>query len=128
MLTKKQLLTTAILVTILVLLVSQWITILNKNYVVKWHHITALVFFIPLPFLLFKNYKWAVIGTGIYLILGFLRLLTLTSGITTSTIRLLQVNLPGFNLLSLGLFVLFFLLHMDIIINLYLDHKERKRT
>jgi hypothetical protein len=123
---KKIILTAIVLAIISWFLIKAWITILSENYIVKWQHLTGLLFFLPLPILLLKNYKAAVLGTGIYLVLGFLRLLSLTAGITTSSITIAGLETPGFNWLSLGLFVLFFILHLDILIEIQLDYKERK--
>jgi hypothetical protein len=123
---RKIILTASVLAIISYFLVNTWITILNENYLVKWHHLTSLIFFLPLPILLFKNYKAAVLGTGIYLILGICRLVSLTAGISTSSITIAGLETPGFNWLCLGLFVLFFILHLDILIDMQLDYKERK--
>jgi hypothetical protein len=123
---KKIILTAIVLAIISYSLIDGWITIFNENYIVKWQHLTGLLLFLPLPVLVFKNYKAAVLGTGIYLILGFLRLLSLTAGISTSSITIAGLETPGFNWFSLGLFVLFFILHLDILIEIQLDYKERK--
>jgi hypothetical protein len=123
---KKNILTSVVLAIISYFLIDAWITILGKNYIVKWQHLTGLVFFLPLPILLFKNYKAAVLSTGIYLLLGIFRLLSLTADISTSSITIAGLETPGFNWLCLGLFVLFFVLHLDVLIEIQLDYKERK--
>jgi hypothetical protein len=125
---KKIILTASVLTIISYFLIDAWITILSENYIVKWQHLTGLLLFLPLPVLLFKNYKVAVLGTGIYLVLGLFRLLSLTAGITTFSITIAGLETLGFNWLSLGLFVLFFMLHLDILIEIQLDYKEEKRN
>lgn len=123
---KKIILTAIVLVIITYFLAETWITIFRENYIVKWQHLTGLLLFLPLPVLLFKNYKVAVLGTGIYLILGLFRLLSLTAGISTASITIAGMEISGFNWLALGLLILFFTLHLDVLIDMQLDYKESK--
>jgi hypothetical protein len=76
--------------------------------------------------LLFRNYKAAVLGTGLYLLLGFSRGLSLTADLITDTVSIAGLKSPNFNLLSLGLLLLFLILHMGILIDMQLDYKERQ--
>jgi hypothetical protein len=124
---KKIILSAIVLAIISYFLIAAWITILSENYIVKWQHLTGLLLFLPLPVLLFKNYKAAVLGTGIYLILGFLRLLSITAGISSSSITIAGLETPGFNWLSLGLFVVFFILHLDVLIEIHWIIKKEKQ-
>jgi hypothetical protein len=123
---KKILLTSIILLIIVCYLTTSWITITRKNYVVQWQHITALLLFIPLPVLLFKNYNVAVISTGVYLLLGIFRVLSLTAVIETGFIRVAGLNISGFNWLPLGLFMLYAILHLGILFEMQLDYKENR--
>jgi hypothetical protein len=123
---KKFILTSLVLLAIACFLITSWITIINENYIVKWRHITALALFIPLPILLFRRYNLAVLGTGIYLLLGLFRVITLTAGISTGSLGIGGIEISGFNWLCLGLFILFLILHLDILIDMQLDYKERR--
>jgi hypothetical protein len=63
-------------ITIIVLIIAAyiiycWVTLFTGNFIINWRHYTGLILFIPLPVLLFKNTKAAIIGTGIYLLLIF---------------------------------------------------------
>lgn len=118
--------TAFVLLIIAYYLITAWITIFNDGYLVKWQHITAVLLYIPLPILLFKNYKVAVLGTGIYLLVGLLKGLSLTVGISTGTFSYLGLEISGFNWLSLGLLVLHLILHVDILIEIQLDYRESK--
>jgi hypothetical protein len=120
------LLTSAILLIIGYYLVSAWITIVEEHDVVQWQHVTAVLFFLPLPILLFKNYKAAVIGTGIYLLIGVLKGLSFTAGLETDTITIAGLTTPAFNMSALELLILFAILHIVVLINMYLDYKENK--
>ena len=123
---KKIILTAVVLAIISYFLIDTWVTILRENYVVKWQHLTGLLFFLPLPVLLFKNYKATVLGTGCYLISGLFRLLSLTAGISTASITIAGLEISGFNWLALGLLILFSILHVDVLIDMQLDYKESK--
>jgi hypothetical protein len=85
-----------------------------------------LILFLPLPVLLFKNYKAAVLGTGIYLLLGLFRALSLTAALSTGSLTLAGLEISGFNWLPLGLLLLFIILHIGILIETQLDYKESK--
>lgn len=123
---KKIILTAIVLVIISYYLVNGWVTIFKEGYVAQWQNFAGLLFFIPLPFLLFKHYKAAVLGTGIYLVLGLFRALSLTAEISTTSVTIVGLTISGFNWLSLGLLLLFLLLHIDILIEMQLDYKESK--
>jgi hypothetical protein len=123
---RKVILTATVLVLISYFLIDTWITIFRENYIVKWQHLTGLLLFLPLPVLLFRNYKAAVLGTGIYLMLGLFRLLSLTAGISTASITIAGLEISGFNWLALGLLILFCILYVDVLIDMQLDYKECK--
>ena len=115
-----------VLVTIGCFLINAWIAILKESYTVKWQHLAGLLLFLPLPLLLFRSYKLAVLGTGIYLLLGLFRLLSLTAGVSTGFFTIAGLEISGFNWLPLGLLILFFILHLDVLIDMRLEYKERK--
>ena len=92
----------------------------------------ALALFVGLIFLFFKNFKKAILGTGLYLILGTCNLLALTPSVTTNSYGLkigsLEVWTPTFQLLSFVLLLLFFFLNFDTITNIDLDYTEEKKN
>jgi hypothetical protein len=122
----KIILTAIVLVIIGYFLINAWLTIFEENYIIKWQHLTGLLLFLPLPVLLFKNYRAAVLGTGIYLLLGLFRALSLTAALSTGSLRIAGMEISGFNWLSLGLLLLFIILHLGILIEMQLDYKESK--
>jgi uncharacterized membrane protein len=122
----KIILTAIVLAIIGYFLIDGWVTILEENYVAKWQNFTGLIFFVPLPILLFWNHRAAVLGTGIYLLLGLCRALSLTAEISTGSVTIAGLTISGFNWLSLGLLVLYFILHITILIDMQLDYKESK--
>lgn len=108
-------------------IVYSWTKILATDDIATWQHYIALGLFAMLVILYFKNIKSTIIATGIYLILGTFTLLSLTPGISKSWLRIGPIETPHVNLLSLGLFVLYFILNQDHLIDMYLDYKETRQ-
>jgi hypothetical protein len=81
--------------------------------------------FLILVFLFFISRIWVTLTTGIYLILGISIVLSLTPAVNTAGVIIMSVSSPGVNLLSSGLFMLYFVLNMDSLIEIWLDYKER---
>ena len=111
-------------------LIYSWIIILSTEVVATWRHYLAAVLFFVLIFSILKNFKWTILATIIYLILGTCNLLTLTPSVTTNSygakIGSIEMWTPSFQILSFGLLVLFLILNFDTLINMYLDYKETK--
>jgi hypothetical protein len=109
-------------------LLKCWIVILSSNYFATPRHYLGLILFSVLLFVLLKDEKRAILGLGIYLLLATFNLLAITPVITTSwiTIGSSDLTTPPVQLLSLGLFVLYFTLTMDVLIDIQLDKKEAK--
>lgn len=122
----KLLRTGIILLVIAAYITNTWIVICNNSYVIKWQHLTAVLLFIPLPFLVVKKYELAVLGTVIYLFLGLIKCLSLTAAISTGTLSYLGLEITGFNWLCFTLLLIFIVLHLDILSDIQLDYKERK--
>ena len=113
------------------LIIYSWIIILFTNVMATWQHWTALLLFIVIAFLFFKNFKWAVLATGVYLILGTINLLSLTPSVITNTygikIGSVEIWTPSLQLLSFGLLVLFAILNFDTLTDMYFDFTEKKK-
>ncbi|KAA5532273.1 hypothetical protein F0919_15870 [Taibaiella lutea] len=124
---RKKVISTAIILSIIgCLLIFSWTMILVDNYVIRWRNVTGLILFIPLPILIIKKYSLVVLATGIYLLLGSFRLLSLVPGVWESSVSVGKFEISGFDWLSLVLLILYFILHIDILINIELDYKERR--
>jgi hypothetical protein len=112
------------LLTIAGLLIYSWLKILSTDFIATWQHYLALGLFSVLLFLLIKNFKAAVIATGLYLLLATFTVLSLTPEVTASWLRIGSIDTPHINLLSFGLLILFFVLNLNRLIDIYLDYKE----
>ncbi|MFT3702140.1 MAG: hypothetical protein QM802_07210 [Agriterribacter sp.] len=108
------------------LLIYGWTIILSTDIVATWRHYVGLGLFLVLIFLYFQNFKWTIPGTGLYLLLATINLLSMTAEIKTSWITIGPVSTPPIQLLSLGLFVLFGFLNFTPLTEMYLDYKEAK--
>jgi hypothetical protein len=116
------------LVIIGILLAFCWTIILTSEILATWRHYVGLILFIGLMILFFKSIAKATVATGFYLLLGTFNVLALTAEINTSWFRIGPIETPPFQLLSLGLLVLYSILNIDQLINNYLDYKERKQV
>jgi hypothetical protein len=114
------------------LLIYSWTIILFTDVEATWRHCLALVLFVGLIYLFFKNFKKTVLGTGLYLIFGTCNLLTLTPSVTTNSYGLrigtLELWTPTFQLLSFGILLLYFILNFDTLINIRLDYIEARQA
>jgi hypothetical protein len=110
------------------LLLYSWIIILSTDALATWRHYVGLALFLILTFFYFKSYKLAVVGTGIYFLLATFNVLSMTAKISTSWLRIGPVETPPVQLLSLGLFILFAILNIDTLIDIYLDYKEARQA
>lgn len=126
--TKKKVLLLIPLLIIGGLIAYTWITLFGEDYTPIWRHYVALGLFVVLVFLFVKNFTKAVLATGLYLILGTCNLLTLTASTVWNSFGVnvgsAEIWTPSFQLLSFGLFVLFFILNFDTLTDIYLDYKE----
>ncbi|AXY76138.1 hypothetical protein D3H65_20040 [Paraflavitalea soli] len=107
-----------------------WSIILTGPIEAMVQHYVGLFLFIVLICLFVRRFKLAVIGTGIFLVLGTFNLLTLTPallgtyfGLDLGTVKLMT---PEFQPLSFGIFVVYGILNIDQLIEMYLDYKEAK--
>jgi len=108
-------------------LVFTWVTIFSANYVARWQHYVAVLLFAIVLFFYFRNFKLALLSTGIFLLIGMLGGLSLTPDVSKSYIRIGPLTSPDFNELCLGLFVLNAIMNASALIDLYLDYQERKQ-
>jgi hypothetical protein len=105
-----------------------WTIILTTETLATWRHYLGLVPFIPIAFFIFKNNLIIVtLLTGIYLLLATFNLLAITPTIFTGGIRIGPISTPPIQLISLGIFVLYFCLNMNFLIDIHLDYKEAKQ-
>lgn len=111
------------------LLLFCWTTILTSEILATWRHYVGLVLFVPIIILFFRNFKIAVIATGLYLLLATFNLLAVTPAITTSWINIGSdgIHTPPVQLASLGILVLYFVLNLDTFIDIQLDYREDKK-
>ena len=129
---KKRIILAAVCVIITAcLLVHSWTTMLIQGYTLNWRNITAIVLFVPIPYLLYKNHRHAALFTAVYLLLATMNVISLVPGVSSSYIGIGSVEIGGFNWTGLGLLILHGILNIDTFIDIQLDYareKERKRT
>ena len=113
------------------MIINSWIIILTTDILPVWRHYTAILLFLPLPYLFFKSLKTIILGTGLFLIAGIFNVYTLTTDVVTDIfgIRIgsLELNTLGFQPWALKLFIVYGILNFSPLINYYLDYRESKR-
>lgn len=111
------------------LLIYTWSIIIFTDIVAVWRHYVGLSLFLPLPYLLFKNFKTGLFATGIYLVLGTFNLFSVTPSITTSIFGLkivsIDLSTPPLQLLTLGLLILYCVLNFNSFVTIYVDYKVK---
>lgn len=107
-------------------LVYCWTVLLINNFIPSWKHYVALGLFIIIILLAWKRIISLMISLGIYLLFASFHLISLSYNQSVFVFGSLdsQYN-PRFQLLSLALFVLYFILNLDSLIEWDLDRKER---
>jgi hypothetical protein len=105
---------------------SSWIKFMNSQYMPQWQHYVALTGTILIIVLLFTNRRICFIATGLFLLLGIFRCLSLTTVVVTNMVGVGNLVSPGFNALCLGLFVLYVVLNVDAMADLYQDIRQPK--
>jgi hypothetical protein len=101
-----------------------WIT----DFVATWRHYVGIILYLITVVVFFKGLRLAAFIVGLYLILGTFNLLAITPEIKTSWINIGPLSTPPVQLLSLGLFILYFILNFNSLIEYYLDYKEAKQA
>ena len=110
------------------LLLYCWTVFIFTKTLATWRHYVGYLLFIPLVFLFFKSLPKVTVGLGIYLLLATFNLLSITPAITTTWLNIgsSRLHTPPVQVSSFGLFVLYFIINLDSLINIQLDHKEVK--
>jgi hypothetical protein len=113
------------------LILYTWNTLLIEGYIPIWKHYIALCLFAFLIYLFLKDFRKAVVATGIYLLLGTCNLLSLTPSTVWNSYGLrvgsAEIWTPSFQFLSFGIMILFVILNFDILTDIYLDYKEARQ-
>lgn len=110
-------------------LLYTWYQIIFTTHWATWRHYTGIILFAPVVYFLFTSYKKALLATGIYLILGTLNLLAITQDILLSwgfNISSLRISLPVFQPALFFIFMLYFILNFDMLVEMKLDNEDAK--
>jgi len=102
------------------------IIFLTDSYIASWPQYLAFVLLIANGAVYFYQFKYGVLGTGVLLVVAMFARISFFPWIATWGIRIV-IDLPKFEPNMLGLFVLYFLLNFNMLMNWYLDVKEAGR-
>lgn len=116
------------LAVIAAMLVYCWATFLTTDLIASWRHYAGIILYLLTVLVFFRNLRWATFIVGVYLLLATFSLLGFTPAIETSWVSIGPVSTPPVQLFSLGLFVFYFVLNLNAMIEYYLDYKEAKQV
>lgn len=128
---KPQILLLIPLAIVAIITLYSWGVILLGPIAASWQQYAASVFLILLAVLFIKRFKSAVIGTGIFLLLGTANLLVFTPSFRTDSlgVRLgsLEIYTPQIQPTSLVILIVYLVLNFDTLTEIYLDYQEDKK-
>jgi hypothetical protein len=116
------------IITIAAALIYSWSIIFYSKIIPTLRHYIGLLLFLIVGYLFLKDKKAALLATGIYLILATFNLLAITSDLNTTWIVLFgSIESPHIQLLSLGILILYCILNIDPLIDVYIAYTDSKK-
>src|SRR5438309_6903778 len=107
-------------------LIYCWVMLIVNHYVPSWKHYAALIGFLIIALLSWKKFSNILIPLGCYLLIATFHIISLSYNQSVFGFGPDTPYTPRFQLLSLGVLVLYAILNLDVIIEWNLDRKERK--
>ena len=105
-----------------------WIIFFTTSFTATWNHYFGLIIFFPTVYLLFAKPKFCLIYLGCFLLLAVFNVIAFRPEIITSWVRIGTIDTPPVQLMSLGIFVVYFILNIDMLFDWHLDFKKRKQN
>lgn len=112
-------------------LIYTWWQIMFVTHWATWRHYTGLILFVAVLYLMFTNFKIAVVAAGVYLIIGTLNLLSITQDVLLyEGVQIISVKIGTsfFQGKLFLIFLLYFFLNFDTLVNIRLDYLEEKEV
>lgn len=103
-----------------------WSTLLVNNYIPDWKHYSALFLFAILILLSVRSFYKVLVPLGVFLILASLNIISLSYNKATFFFGPDNSFNLHFQLMSIGIFIVYIVLNLDGLIDLQLDREERK--
>lgn len=107
-------------------LIYCWTTLFINNYIPGWKHYAALSLFLILVIFLSRGFSRVLVPLGAYLILASLHIISLSYNKATFFFGPDSPYNPHFQLMSVGIFIVYIVLNLDALIEMQLDRQERK--
>jgi hypothetical protein len=107
-------------------LVYCWSALIMNQYTPSWKHYAALLGFMLIGLAAWNKLQNILIPLGVYLLLASFHIISLSYNQSVFGFGKNTTYNPSFQLMSLGIFVLYAILNIDVIIEWDLDRKERK--
>jgi hypothetical protein len=107
-------------------LIYCWTMLFINNYIPDWKHYASLFLFVILVIFLSRGFYRIVIPLGAYLILASLHIISLSYNKATFFFGPDVPYNPHFQLMSIGIFIVYIVLNLDGLIEMQLDRQERR--
>lgn len=103
-----------------------WVKLLSGHYVPQWQHYLAVVGFVILLALYWKNAPLGTVAMGIYLILSITTIFGLSYNLSSFAFGIGSRQIPLGDLTSWAIFLLFIILNIGAIFEFYFDWQQEK--
>ncbi len=107
-------------------MIDCWIDIVKGKTIAEWQHYMALPMLAIVIYFFFKELAKTMIAVGGFFILGTFNIFSMEPGISSFQLGIGPFKTLPLNGLSFLLLLLFCVLNLTTIINLHLDHNNKK--
>lgn len=109
------------------LVLYTWFIFLSTNYVATWRHYLLLVLVLINLILYYRWFNKAILTTGMILILFTFFLLPPFKEIESAFINIGPVSIPWIEYWSFLILIIYCSINYNLLIDMYLDLKEKKK-
>lgn len=106
---------------------NTWFIFISTDYEATWGHYLLLAFILINAVFYFKNWKLAVLLTGILLLGCTFYLLPPFMQVESAFIHIGPVPIPWIEYWSFLIFLIYFIINFNYLIELYLDFQEHRK-
>jgi len=123
---KSQLLQISPFLTLAAIVAYTWFIFLTTGYMADWRHYILLVLMITNGYLYSRNFRKAIVMSGVILILCSFFLLPPFKEIESAFVYIGPIPIPWIEYRSFLICLAYFIINFHFLIGLYLDWKEKK--
>jgi hypothetical protein len=115
-----------------IILIYTWYIILTTEYFATTRHVIALILFGINALLYFLRFRYAILLTGVILILATLNLLAFFPDITSTSyfvkIGNVEIGTPSIQWQPLLILIFYCIVNFSFFVDVYVEYKDKKRV